>query len=360
MIVVCFNVEPYLRRCLDSLIGQTMGGLEVLVVVTPSGDATEEIARSYEISHPDLVRVVVSEGRGLGQARNLGLDHASGDFVGFVDSDDWIEEDMFQSLYDAATERGADLVICDYWSEVQIPQDASLAHRIRSLASSLVRRGLVYHGLMDHGYGDIRSNAIMSGTTAVWNKLFRRDLLHERRFYLDIVPEDYGFMISCISDSKNMVAVNRPLYHYQVRDDSTLGDMRFFKESPYQLFTAIARARVDVERDHPELLPAFDDRAVMGLFNWNIDHLHRIRDEDVRRERAERWAHLMNATLPGWRNRRPVRDWSLGMASLEALADCYEQEGLDEAYDDLVRSVTSPPVSLAISMLRSIRKLSKT
>ncbi len=360
VIVVCYNVESYLKRCLDSVVGQTMEGMEVLVVVTPSEDATEDIARSYATSHPDMVRVFISEGRGLGKARNLGLDHASGEFVGFVDSDDWIERDMFQSMYDAVTRTGADLAICDYWSEFQVPRNVSLPRRIRSLTSSMVRRGLVYHGLMDQGYGDIRSNAIMSGTTAVWNKLFRRDLLQGRRFYPDIVPEDYGFMISCICDSKGLVPVNRPLYHYQVRDDSTLGDMRFFKQDPYQLFTAIARARLYVEREHPELLPAFDDRAVMGLFNWNIDHLHRMKDRGDRRRHAERWARLLNTTLPGWRSRRPVRDWSLGMASLEALADCYEQERLDEVYDSLVSTVTSPPQALAISLLRSVRKLSKT
>jgi len=359
VIIVCYNVEPYLRRCLDSVMAQSLEDMEVLVVVTPSPDGTENIARSYESSHPGKVRVIISEGKGLGMARNMGLDHASGDFIGFVDSDDWIERDMFQRMHDSAVSEGADLTICDYWCDVQVPSDVPTTRKILSLASSLARKRLVYHGLTDHGYGDTRSNAIMSGTTAVWNKLFSRNLLKGKGFYPDIVPEDYGLTISCICDAKRIVSVRAPLYHYQIREDSTLGDMRFFKQDPYQLFSSIARARDNVLNGHTDILPAFDDRATLGLFNWNIDHIHHISDKGARREKAERWARLLNDTLPGWRDRQPVRDWSVGLTSLEHLADCYEQERFDESYDDLIDKVTSPPYALVISLLRSLRKLSK-
>lgn len=361
IIVIAYNVEPYIRKCLDSLVQQTLDDIEILVIESASTDGTSGIVDEFASKFPDKLQVMRTPKLGLGNARNTGLLKASGDFIGFVDSDDWVEKCMFEKMYARAIADGSDLVLCDYQTYVDNSIDLpSRRRRFFHLLSSALRRGISYHGLKDQGYGDNKANCIMSGTTAVWNKLFRRDLIEGRLFYEDITPEDYGFTISSIINAKQLSSVEEVLYHYRVRDDSTLGDMRRFKADPFQIFESIGRARDELVKSSSPYIDAFDDRAVQGLFNWNIEFIHRIEDSEERRRYATRWARALNQTLPGWYDRRPIQNWSVGVKRLDELVECYRHERFDHGYDELVREVSSPPYRICISFLRSISNLALT
>lgn len=112
VIVPVYNVEEYLRQCLDSLVHQTLDDLEIIVVDDGSTDGSLSIARQYAEKHANL-RVISQGNQGLSGARNTGMKHAAGEYVGFLDSDDWAGLDMFQSLYERAVEDRAELVIAD-------------------------------------------------------------------------------------------------------------------------------------------------------------------------------------------------------------------------------------------------------
>lgn len=104
-----------LQFCLDSLLKQKLADYEIITVDDKSTDNSLEVLREYEVKYPDKIRVIASpENRRQGGAKNLGLAQAKGDFIGFVDSDDWVSEDMFSKLLEKAVITGADIVGCDY------------------------------------------------------------------------------------------------------------------------------------------------------------------------------------------------------------------------------------------------------
>jgi glycosyltransferase involved in cell wall biosynthesis len=112
VIVPVYNLEGYLRQCLDSLVHQTLDGLEIIVVNDGSTDDSLSVAREYERKHSN-VHVISQDNQGSSVARNTGMKHAGGRYIGFLDSDDWASLDMFESLYDRAVKDRTELVIAD-------------------------------------------------------------------------------------------------------------------------------------------------------------------------------------------------------------------------------------------------------
>lgn len=116
VIVPVYKVEPYLAGCVDSLLAQTLQDIEIVLVDDGSPDGCGGICDEYA-ARDSRIRVIHQGNQGLPGARNSGLRAASGDYVGFVDSDDYIDPDMFEKLYEAARENDADFVMCDYIRE---------------------------------------------------------------------------------------------------------------------------------------------------------------------------------------------------------------------------------------------------
>ena len=114
IIVPVYKVEEYLGECVDSLLSQTIDDYEIILVDDGSPDNSGKIADEYAAANPNMIRVLHIDNGGQGRARNFALDIANGDFVGFVDSDDWVTHDMYEKMYARAAETGADVVVCDF------------------------------------------------------------------------------------------------------------------------------------------------------------------------------------------------------------------------------------------------------
>lgn len=115
VIVPVYNVEKYLEKCLDSLVYQTLQEIEIIVVNDGSPDNSQEIIDRYVALYPEKVVGYLKENGGLGDARNYGIERANGEYIGFVDSDDWVDVKMFQSMYEMAKRDDDDVVICDFF-----------------------------------------------------------------------------------------------------------------------------------------------------------------------------------------------------------------------------------------------------
>jgi glycosyltransferase involved in cell wall biosynthesis len=115
VIVPVYNVKPYLRKCLDSIINQTYRDLEILIIDDGSTDGSGDICDEYR--KDDRIKVFHTENRGLSAARNLGLDNTTGNWIGFIDSDDWIEPDMYEVLLRKAEETRADIIECGCYAD---------------------------------------------------------------------------------------------------------------------------------------------------------------------------------------------------------------------------------------------------
>jgi len=201
VIVPVYNVEPYLRKCLDSIVGQTYRDLEILVIDDGSTDGSGAICDEY--IQDGRVRVFHTENRGLSAARNLGLDNATGDWIGFVDSDDWIEPDMYEVLLRKAEETGADIVECGYYNEYP---------------NEIVERGR--KELMLSGNDALEMLLKGNLSNSVWNKLWKKRCFATIRYPIGRIYEDVATTYLVFYSAKSICSISDCKYHYYWRPSS--------------------------------------------------------------------------------------------------------------------------------------------
>ena len=117
IIIPCYNVEKYIDKCMNSILNQTIGieNLEIILVDDKSTDNTVERLKQYEVAYPEQIMLILCEKNGRqGTARNIGMSYATGEYISFVDSDDWIRKDMYEILMTLIEETNADIVQFDF------------------------------------------------------------------------------------------------------------------------------------------------------------------------------------------------------------------------------------------------------
>lgn len=199
VIVPVYNVEPYLRKCLDSILAQTYRDLEILVIDDGSKDESGAICDEYA-EKDNRIRVFHTENKGLSCARNLGLDNAKGDWIGFVDSDDWIEPDMYEALMRKAEETGVDIVECGVLTE----------YATRTIKYSAINATVSSTEAL---------NALIKGSirTQVWNKIYRSSLFNNIRFPDGQAYEDISTTYKLLVSAK-VTGIVPFAYHYIQRE----------------------------------------------------------------------------------------------------------------------------------------------
>ena len=202
VIVPVYKVEAYLRQCLDSIQKQTYRDLEILLVDDGSPDRSGEICEEYA-QNDARFKVFHTSNQGLSAARNVGLRHAKGDFLSFVDSDDYLEIDMFEMMIKALEESGADVSICNFW--IDSPSES----KIQQCDAGQFSRDDVLEALLDE---KINNN--------VWNKLYRRNLFEDVFFPEGINYEDIATLHKIIHKTKSVIVLSETYYHYRIRAES--------------------------------------------------------------------------------------------------------------------------------------------
>lgn len=214
IIVPVFNMaaEGKLEYCLDSLVNQTITDYEIIAVDDCSTDNSLEILRSYEVSYSSKFKVIASPvNRKQGGAKNLGLEQAKGDWIGFIDSDDWVTPDFYEKLLRSAEETGADIAGCDY--------HLTYEHSMKI--------GQVVHNNKPEQAGSLnkekyRSLILDSGSLVV--KIYKRHIIFDfpNRFPEHIFYEDNAISNSWMLRAKRFAYLQEPLYYYYQHDTSTV------------------------------------------------------------------------------------------------------------------------------------------
>ena len=211
IIVPVYNVEKYLRKCIDSILNQTFRDFELILVDDGSTDSSGKICDEYSLKD-SRIKVIHKENGGQSSARNMGLDVAQGEYIGFVDSDDWIEKDMYEILYRNCKMKDGDIGIIG----------------INFVYNNRVRKGLEYplqswkkeegmYKLIEHKYF---GNYFCS-------KIFSRKLFKNIRFKEGIIYEDIDLMYKLIHKSNIIVAEGVMKYNYLQREGSTVRNKDF-------------------------------------------------------------------------------------------------------------------------------------
>ena len=198
VIVPVYRAEAYLRRCVDSLLQQEQAAPEIILVDDGSPDASGTICDSYAAEYPERVRVLHIENGGQGRARNKGMELARGEYLGFVDSDDWVEPSMYRKLLETAEREHADVVVCG----------------IRAL------RGDGSEELLPVW----KEGNPMAAAGSACNKLFRRTAVGDVRFPEGLWYEDFSFSAKLLMRSKKTVYLPEALYDYRKGQVSTMNN----------------------------------------------------------------------------------------------------------------------------------------
>ena len=218
VIIPVYNCEAFLPQCIDSLRAQTMQEIEMIFVCDASPDDSLSILRRYEAMDSRIRVIAFDRNRGVSAARNAGIELASGEYVIFCDSDDWIEPQMYARLYDMAKAHDADIAFCrvfkDYESKQEnVPLGFATGTRFDGAA---IRETLIPAMLSKETDSD---ELPLSGYTP--RNLFRREVLKKHRFREDIrYAEDLLFIIECMLSSRAAVAVDEAYYHYRFHGGS--------------------------------------------------------------------------------------------------------------------------------------------
>jgi Glycosyltransferases involved in cell wall biogenesis len=259
IIVPIYKVEPYLRQCVDSIINQTYKNIEIILIDDGSPDKCPVICDKYAIMDK-RIRVIHKVNGGLSDARNAGLEIATGDYLGFVDGDDWISLTMYEELIHAALEYDADISCCGYnhMDNTVVLESKLFSEKKQGSRIDLLR--------------DIFCKNI--DNVVVWNKIYKKKLFKGVKFPFGEIHEDNLILCSTIGKVNKVAYTGTIGYYYRFRVDSIMNALSV--EPHIVLITKfLPEIKAFIEKNHPEL---YDDYRCYEVNN--IIYLLQFFDSD--------------------------------------------------------------------------------
>ena len=280
IIVPVYNVEKYLEKCLNSLVNQTLSDIEIIVVNDGSPDNSQEIINRYTSLYPGKVISLIKENGGLSDARNFALPYCRGEYIGFVDSDDYVDINMYQLLYSAAIKSNADMVMCDYY---MVYPDRTITKKARKYNNA--------------------KEMFFDALAAAWNKIYRKTIINEHNicFPKGINFEDTEFYCKIIPYIKVSEYVPEPLVYYIQREGSIANTVSGPKTMHMaHIWQNILNYYTDngFYDEYGNELMYFATRV---LFGSHFERISRIRPRQERNIYANETLSLINQLFPQWR-----------------------------------------------------------
>ena len=234
IIIPVYNTEKYLRQCFDSVLNQTLKDIELIAVDDGSSDGSAEIIKEYAEKYPDKFKAFYKENGGQASARNLALPYATGEYLGFVDSDDWIDAEMYEEMYGLAKEENTDIVICDMI-------DHYPTHEHYHYASEFTDKFRI--------------------APSACNKIFRRDFVGDINFPVGLWYEDFEFTTKNLMLTDKISVIHKGLYHCHCREVSTMSNNNSEKN-------------LNMLKVFDNLIEFAQERSLMEKYRDTLEYLH--------------------------------------------------------------------------------------
>lgn len=291
IIVPCYKVEKYLPKCLDSLVNQTLDGIEIICINDGSPDSCKDIIKRYAIKYTDMVILIDKKNEGVWRGRQDGIRAARGEYIGFVDSDDTVSQDFAMSLYNAAKDTNADIAVGGF-QRIDLETGKVLSKEMCSFRSA-------FNIADDPG-------RILELNGAPWNKVFRASVL-KNMYDLSCPPpvlDDLIFHLMVYLQLKNkgkVVFVPKPLVHYMVRSNSIINSVRISQiEKVYKAFLEV-KHYYKQENASIQLMHVLDAEAFIHLGVSLLFRLSKNKDINMHEQIAS-CTEFLDKNFSSWRN----------------------------------------------------------
>lgn len=211
IIVPIYNAENYLDKCIESLLNQTKKEIEIILINDGSTDNSEKIIKSYKDKR---IKYFKNENQGIGKTRNFGIEKATGKYIMFVDSDDYIDKNMAKLMFDKAFSNSLDMVVCDYYKVIN---NENIEEKLPSFKPTTLKNS---------------PNLLCDINLSPWNKIYKTSLIKDNniKFVENLKYEDALFVIEALDIANKIGKVNKCLNYYVIHGNSetTVRDKRVY------------------------------------------------------------------------------------------------------------------------------------
>lgn len=281
VIVPFYNVEGYIEKCLDTLVNQTLEDIEIILVNDGSKDNSILIAKKFQERYPKKIVYLEKENGGLSDARNFGIPYAKGEYVAFLDSDDYVEKDMYEKMYNLAKKENSDMVQCNFYWEYIDQNKKKLGDMPK------------YHS---------KKEMIVKGRVEAWNKLIKREILEKSKvtFPKGLRYEDVEFTYKLVPFLEKVSFVEEPLVHYIQRGNSISNSQN---ERTGEIFDILDNViKYYKENDiYEEYKNELEYIYVKTVFCRSLLRMTKIEDPEVQEKLLEKTWNNVNEKFPNWK-----------------------------------------------------------
>ena len=249
IIVPVYNVEKYLRKCIESIINQTYENLEIILIDDGSTDESGEICD--EVKNKDKRIIVIhKKNGGLSDARNVGIDNANGKYITFIDSDDYVEKNYIELLYNTISQYDADMSIVSHRVIYEKNNIDKSTGKVFCATKQEILKMLLYDNGID---------------TSAWGKLYKETLFKDVKFPVGRLFEDSATIYKLIDKSEKIAVCSKPVYNYIIRNNSISNEK--FSEKKLDLILSTEEMTNYIKNKYPELEKACDRRLMYAYLS---------------------------------------------------------------------------------------------
>ena len=279
IIVPVYNVEKYITKSLESLVNQTLEDIEIIIVNDGTKDNSMKIVREFAIKNPKKIVCLEKQNGGLSDARNYGIPYAKGEYIAFLDSDDYVELDMYEKMYKLAKKENSDMVECDFYWE--------------------------YPNKTKIDIGEIYTNQkemLEKIRVVAWNKLIKREILEKSQiaFPVGYRYEDTEFTYKLVPYLKKVSFLKKPCVHYIQREGSISNSQN---ERTKEIFDIL---------EH--VIQFYQEKGIYEQYKEEIEYTYtryllcssllrmvKIQDKNIRKELLNQTWKKLNSKFPEWK-----------------------------------------------------------
>ncbi|KZZ83900.1 glycosyltransferase family 2 protein [Bacillus sp. SJS] len=279
IVVPVYNVEMYIRKCLESLVNQTLKEIEIIVVNDGSTDGSQLVIDEFVEAYPKYVRSFVKRNGGLSDARNWGISYCIGQYVAFLDSDDYVSLQMYEKMYEKAKEENSDIVVCDYYKTYVSRNELIKAKKYLN-----------------------KKDMFVDTLVAAWNKIYKRELLVETGvlFPKGLIYEDTEFFCKLIPHIEVASYIPEPFVYYVQRDGSISNTQGEKTSQMFQILENIIEfyKQRNLYQEYKNELEYLYLRIMLGS---HIERVSRIGNKKLRYELVDRTYSLISNNFINWK-----------------------------------------------------------